>query len=635
MRVVRLAALMRAEVGVESARRGRRTRAGRGHLRAVLRHWRLGILAAAATLLGLIAAGVLFAGSPERIPAGVTLAGVNVGGLTADQAEAKLRKRAADLASVPVVFTAEQRRWAITPNQLEVRVDWNAAVEEALAVGEGPLPLRGLKRVKVRLFGEDLEPHAEYFEAGLAYRINDMSRRIERPAHEASIVLRRLEPVVVPAEAGRELVREDTKSIVISALAGFERTPVALPVRVDEPEVTTSRLEPVVDQVRTALSAPIRFRFRDTRLTITPVQLAPLLDLPRDGRTQLRVGGPEAVRFFRNLARGVARTPVSATFEPIAGGRVRVVPGHDGRALDIEATGRSLLAGALSTSRREAELVVGTVKPRLTTAEARALRITRLLSAYRTAYSGTYDRVRNLQLATAALDGALIGPGKEFSFNREVGPRTKEKGYRPAPVIINGEYKDGVGGGVSQVATTVFNAVWDAGLRITGRTAHALYISRYPLGRDATVNYPDVDLRFRNDTKGWIYIRARYDDTGIAIMLLGRPTNRRVVSVAGELEEIGPPELERELDPTVFVGQRIIEDLGEPARAVTVTRTVYVGDDVLYRETWHTAYRSEPRIVRVGTMPKPTETKPPPPPPPTTTTRTTTTPTATGGGGGG
>ena len=626
---------MRAEVGVGNARRGRRTRARRGHLRTVLRHWRLGIWAAAATLFGLIAAGVLFAGSPERIPAGVTLAGLNVGGLTAEQAEAKLRQRAADLASVPVVFTAEQRRWAITPNQLEVRVDWNAAVEEALAVGEGPLPLRGLKRVKVRLFGEELEPHADYFEAELAYRVNDMARRIERPAREASIVLRQLEPVIVPAGAGRELVREDVKSIVIGALAGFERTPVALPVRVDEPEVTTSRLEPVADQVRTALSAPIRFHFRDTQLTITPVQLAPLLDLPRDGRTQLRVGGPEAVRFFRNLARGVARTPVSATFEPLAGGRVRVVPGHDGRALDIEASGRSLLTGALSTSRREAELVVGTVEPRLTTDEARALRITRLLSAYRTAYSGTYDRIRNLQLAVAALDGTLIAPGKEFSFNREVGPRTKEKGYRPAPVIINGEYKDGVGGGVSQVATTVFNAVWEAGLKITGRTAHALYISRYPLGRDATVNYPEIDLRFLNDTKGWIYVRARYDETGIAIMLLGRPTNRRVVSVAGELEEIGPPELERELDPTLFVGERVIEDLGEPARAVTVTRTVYVGDDALYRETWHTTYRSEPRMVRVGTMPKPTETKPPPPPPPTTTTRTTTTPTTTGGGGGG
>jgi hypothetical protein len=116
-------------------------------------------------------------------------------------------------------------------------------------------------------------------------------------------------------------------------------------------------------------------------------------------------------------------------------------------------------------------------------------------------------------------------------------------------------------------------------------------------------------------------------------MLLGKAANRHVVSAAGELEEIRPPEVERELDPTLFVGEKVIEDLGEPARAVTVTRTVYVGDNVLYRETWNTTYRSEPRIVRVGTMPTPVETKPPPPPPPATTGKTTTTPTTTGGGG--
>ena len=268
MRVVRLAAFMRAEVGVERAPGGRRSRAGRGFLRAVVRRWRLWIWAAAVTLVGLIAAGVLFAGSPERIPSGVTLAGVPLGGLTAEQAEAKLRERAAEVASTPVVFTAGENRWALTPRQLEVRVDWAAAVQEALEVGHGPIPLRGLKRVKVRLFGEDLEPHADYFEGGLQFRVDQMARRIERPAREAAIVLRGLSPVVVPAEAGRELVREDAQRLIIGALAGFERTPVELPVRVDEPEVEAAQLEPVVNQVRTALSAPVRIVFNGAQITI-------------------------------------------------------------------------------------------------------------------------------------------------------------------------------------------------------------------------------------------------------------------------------------------------------------------------------------------------------------------------------
>ena len=199
---------------------------------------------------------------------------------------------------------------------------------------------------------------------------------------------------------------------------------------------------------------------------------------------------------------------------------------------------------------------------------------------------------------------------------------------------MNNEYEDHVGGGVSQVATTIFNAVWEAGLKITERTAHSLYISRYPLGRDATVNYPDVDLQFENDTKSWLYMQGVVGDTGITIRLLGAPTNRRVVSVPGPLKSTGKPEVERMPDPTLFVGEQVVEDFGEPSRTVTVKRTVYVGDQVLYDESWTTNYASEPKIVRVGTIPVEEEPPPPPenppappapPPPPGTTTGPTTT----------
>jgi vancomycin resistance protein YoaR len=621
---------MRAEVGVRPGRKARSPRVGRGRLGTVRTHWRLALGAAVALLAALLATGVLFAGSPERIPAGVTLAGVNVGGLTAEEAERKLEARAARFAAVPVVFTAAGRRWSMTPRDLEVKVDWNAAVAAALDTGDGPVPLRGLERVRVRLFGADLELHADYFEAKLAYRVGLIAAAVDDPPREASIVLRRLAPIVVPSETGRQLDREAAARTVVAALAGFDRGTVALRVATDLPEVTAADLGPVAAQVRTALSAPIRFGFRDAHWPVRPAQLARFLVLPSGGTRELGVGGSAAAAYFRNLARGVARRPSSADFRVTASGRVRVVPDRPGRALDLEATEKSLLAAALSTTKREGELVVRDVPPRLTTERARSLRISRLLASFTTPYSGSYDRIRNLQLATEALDRTLIAPGATFSFNREVGPRTEERGYGPAPVIINGEYEDGIGGGVSQVATTVFNAAWEAGLKITARTPHALYISRYPLGRDATVNYPDVDLKFRNDTGRWMVMLARYDESGIVISLLGAPTNRRVVSEAGELVDVGKPGEKLEPDPELYVGERIVEDDGEPARAVTVTRTVYVGDNVLYNETWSTRYRSEPMLVRVGTKPRPESQKPKPQP--TTSTSTTTTGTTPAGG---
>ena len=263
--------------------------------------------------------------------------------------------------------------------------------------------------------------------------------------------------------------------------------------------------------------------------------------------------------------------------------------------------------------------------------------IERRLSTYSTLNAGTPDRVNNLRRAIELLDGALVPPGGTFSFNERVGPRTLERGFRPAPVIIADEYEEDVGGGVSQVATTVFNAAWEAGVKILERNPHSLYISRYQLGRDATVNYPDLDLRFLNDTETWVLVAASWNDSSITVSLYGGGPERRVESSEGTVRVTGPGPVRRVPDPTLEKGTTLVEEEGSSARATTVTRKVYTADGgLLHDETWNTSYRGEHRIIRVGTKPKP---KPPPPkpeeekpeeppPPPTTTTSTTTTTTS-------
>ncbi len=386
-----------------------------------------------------------------------------------------------------------------------------------------------------------------------------------------------------------------------------------LPVAVDRPDVTQQEMAAIAAQTRTVLSAPVKLTFSGAAVSVRPKQMARLLDLPSGGETELGIDQKAATRRLRNLSRGVARPPRNADFAVNADGRVSVVPSRAGRTLDVAATSAALLEAASRTTNRTAALVVVERQPQTTTKEARALGIQRQFASYATLYSGTSDRIRNLQLAIGLLDGARIAPGATWSFNERVGPRTEERGFRSAPVIIDGEYEEGVGGGVSQVATTVFNAAWEAGIKIAERTAHALYISRYPTGRDATVNYPDVDLKLRNDTKRWIVLKAGYDESGIVVRVLGGGPERRVESIAGELETTGPPKVERIPDPTLFVGERVVVEDGEPSRSVRVERIVYLGDEVLYRESWYTGYRSEKKIVRVGTKPRPVT--PPPTPP--------------------
>jgi vancomycin resistance protein YoaR len=573
--------------------------------------------------------GLAFAGSSDRLAAGVSVSGVKVSGLTSAAAEEKLADRFSAVRGVPVTFTAGEHRWRTTADELDVTVDWKQTIARAQDEGSWPIPLRGWKRIYLRAFGADVNPAARAYEAGLDYELGRVASEVERSARDAAIQLSGGTPRIVPAATGLTLDAEASRDVVVETLAGFSRDPVELPLVTKEPAVTAEELEPALGHVKTALSGPVRFGWGETRWTIQPAEISKLLLLPAYGRTKLEIGGPYAAIYFERLAEAVIEPPRDARFVVRRSDRsVRVRPARDGQALDVEATSKALLAAVVSTDRRSAELVVIDKEASFTTEEARGLGITTELVRYTTGWSGDADRIQNLKRAAELLDGTRIAPGAEFSFNEVVGERTADRGFRPAPVIIGGEYKMGIGGGVSQVATNVFNAAWEAGLPITDRTAHALYISRYEAGRDATVNFPDIDLKFENDTEDWIVMQAYGTDAGIAVALLGVPDGRRVVTVPGPLEEVAPPKVKRIPDDGLFVGERVIEDFGEPARAITIRRIVYQDDEVLFEESWYTHYRYEPRIIHVGTIPVP-EPEPVPEPVPTEPTPTEPTPTET------
>src|SRR5205085_1675274 len=186
-------------------------------------------------------------------------------------------------------------------------------------------------------------------------------------------------------------------------------------------------------------------------------------------------------------------------------------------------------------------------------------------------------------LVAHLVDRHLIAPGKEFSFNRTTGERTAAKGFREAPVIINGELQTGLGGGVCQVSTTVFNAAYDAGLNITARTNHALYISHYPQGRDATVDYPNIDLKFVNDTGRWLLLRTFVTDSSLTVNLYGTPVGRRVETDTAPLVATGPPPVKRVPDSTLFKGQQVVDSAGSSPLSTSVHRRVYTpGGKLLY-----------------------------------------------------
>jgi vancomycin resistance protein YoaR len=614
---------MRAEAGVGSVRKGRRSRARRDRLAVVRRRWKTIAAAVGVLLLAVLVVGFAYSGSPDVVADGVTVSGQDVGGLSAAEAQGKLGARAHALATEPVVFTGAGRRWSIAPAQLAVRGDWGAASVAAVDRGDGTVPFRGLKRLELRLFGSDVDPTARADGAALERQLRVIAKQVDVDGREAAIVLRNGQPVVIPGEASRSLDTAAAGKAIVAALAALEREgPVALPIKITPPAVGEDALAAVAQQVRIALSGPVVFAYKGVHLTVSPEQIASFLELPNDGQSELRIGGPDAKEYFDNLSRAVARAPREVDFSVDDAGKARLIPSRDGRKLDVEATEKTLLAAALRTVNRTAQIVVVAAEPKLSTERAKTMGITGLVGRYTTFYGGDANRIHNVQLVARLIDRHMIAPHSTFSFNKTTGERNAAQGFLEAPVIINGELKTGLGGGVCQVSTTVFNAAFDAGLPITSRTNHALYIDHYPLGRDATVNYPDTDLTFQNDSDHWILLRTIVGSSSLTVRLFGTPLHRRVEAQTSPLKETGPAPVKREPDSHLFVGEKVVEEYGQPSRSVSVRRLVFdAKGKLLFDTTWYSSYLAEPKVVRVGTKPVPVES---------TTTKPTHTGTTTG-----
>ena len=247
-----------------------------------------------------------------------------------------------------------------------------------------------------------------------------------------------------------------------------------------------------------------------------------------------------------------------------------------------------------------------TAQPERSTAEAKAMGITGIVGSYTTTYGGTPGRLHNVALVAELIDGALVAPGTRFSFNATTGERNEAKGFEEAPVIINGELQNGIGGGVCQVSTTVFNAAFEAGLSIDRRTNHALYIDHYPLGRDATVNYPDLDLVFTNDTDRWLLLRTFVGAGSLTVNLYGTPQGRRVETETAPLEVDGKVPVEAHRRPDALQGP---EGRRAVRRSAALDRShaprVRAGRHLMYDTTWRSYYVGEPTVVRLGTKPRP------------------------------
>jgi vancomycin resistance protein YoaR len=277
------------------------------------------------------------------------------------------------------------------------------------------------------------------------------------------------------------------------------------------PAVETAALLPALARGQWLLRHPPALVAGKVRWTPAPGALAPALQLG-DGAQPLTLA-PSALRHIAAwLARSTARPASDARWE-VDGQHARLVPATIGAILDEQALARRLLAAAPGTA--EVAVPFRPLAPPLTTARAQSMHIRTLVgTSYTNFYGSTENRITNILAAVQALDGKLIAPGEVFSFNKEVGPIDYAHGYVDGISIIDGQDVPGVGGGVCQVAVTIFKGAIYSGLPIVERHPHANVVPYYqPVGMDATIyQSPDgPDVKFKNDTGQWLLMRFAYN----------------------------------------------------------------------------------------------------------------------------
>jgi vancomycin resistance protein YoaR len=212
----------------------------------------------------------------------------------------------------------------------------------------------------------------------------------------------------------------------------------------------------------------------------------------------------------------------------------------------------------------------------LTTEEANALGIRRKLVSFTTEMgASSSNRIHNVHLMADYIDGTTLKPGQTFSYNDVVGPRTPERGFLEGQMIVGTLVLPSIGGGVCQTATTLFNDAFELGLPILERHNHSLYISHYPLGRDATVSWGGPDFVFRNDLKHGLLIKSSYTDSTLTFTFYGTPEHRRVTSTTGEKTNWKSPTMSYAIDPNAPPGSvKVVGGTNASGFQVTVKREV-------------------------------------------------------------
>ena len=453
----------------------------------------------------------------------VVLAGRPVGGLTEAQLGRVVEEVASQVPGRPVEVEAPGGGFTADAGTLGVVMAEGATARQAMQVGRtGSLPVQLVAWIR-SFFTDRTAPVEVSVDARAVFDTvaeKDPGPR-EEPT-EPSIGFDDGELRALPGNDGRGIDPRD----VIANLPEAAIDGATIRVEVDRgnvpPRFPIEEAERLAKELQAKVAKPLAVSAAGTKATVPVATQRSWIRSRVDAERGILVptlDDDATLADLRKLLAAAGEKAVETRFT-VEGGAVQIIPGKSGTQC-CSASAVDLVEGAMfdDDTTPPNELPLTEREPDLTVAEAEKLGVTAPIASFTTKHPGGQPRVANIHRIADLVRGTLIQPGKTFSVNDAVGRRTAEKGFVNAPVIEDGKFAESIGGGISQFATTLFNAAFDAGLDFGEYQSHSIYISRYPFGREATLSYPSPDLEIENTSPYGVLVWPTYNDTSITVTL--------------------------------------------------------------------------------------------------------------------
>lgn len=582
---------------------------------------RLLLTAAIALLLVALAIFAFRAAFDDRIYPAVVVGDVDVGGMTVDQAVAATRERAAELEGSTVTFRHGDRTWSPAFAELGAAVDVDASVDAAYALGRDDNAVSRLDFAGDLLRDDQVVPlRVTVDRTALDRWFDAVDADIGHPAVDAAIAIDGTSVTIRADATGTVVDREAATAVVLDAVASLRPASVELPTQVQQPRVTVADVQGTATSLQQALAAPVLVTFDGRTWDLAPADLAPFvrIDVATDGaRPEIRMtlARDELATWLRETLSGeINRVPSDARIAWDAeDGLVALDPSVDGAAMRPAAFADAVTASFFDRQ-GAVEIPVVVTKPAIDGNNLAALNIDTRLSRGDSNYGGQrWYRDTNVELAADYLNGALVAPGEEFSFNAAIGDITKERGYVESGVIVNGRATTGDGGGVCQVSTTMFRAAILAGLPVTDWAEHTQRLGIYEqdgwtAGYDASILQVEGaprsewgDLKFRNDTGGYILVQSWTEYPYHIVEIYGNDDGREVdISDASIwVADSYPPDIEV-VDDSLPAGSMMQTEWPRiPAEAAFVMTVTYA-DGTVKEQEFYSEYRGSGNVWTVS-----------------------------------